>query len=87
MFVKIEFIIKVLTGVPLKQILCSTIRILLQGHIVKVQIILLHIDSQFRNSFCFVIMYRKSVKTFTSKESHDLIKAQKWIMVSPEIKR
>ena len=32
-------------------------------------------------------MYRKSVKTLTSKESHNLIKAQKLIMVSPEIKR
>ena len=31
----------------------------------------------FRNSFCFAIMYRKSVKTITSKEYHNLIKAKK----------
>ena len=65
----------------------STVRIFLQGYAVKVVLILLHIDLQFRNSFCFAIMYRKSVKTITSKEYHNSIKAQKQIMVSPEIKK
>ena len=65
----------------------STVRIFLQGYAIKVGLILLHIDFQFGNSFCFAIMYRKSVKTITSKESHNSVKAKKQIMVSSEIKR